>query len=120
VISTGIDTFGALTVPLELGDGELEQPAMRPAVRMREEVRARRRAIRLVRTFMVVLRKATKIKAIRHYRRVYAGEDYRARGNFLELGARIARGWGEVAGLVAAEVWNWRRHGAPPRVSIRA
>jgi hypothetical protein len=65
-MSTGTDTAGALTVPSEFGDGELEQPAMRPAVRMKEEVRARRRVIRVVRTFMVVLRKATKIKAIRH------------------------------------------------------
>src|ERR1035441_11888 len=66
VISTGTDTAGALPVPFELDAGELEQPAMRPAVRMKEEVRARRRVIRVVRTFMVVLRKATKIKAIRH------------------------------------------------------
>jgi hypothetical protein len=63
VISTGTDTAGALAVLLEPGADELEQPAMRPAAMARDEVRARRRVIRVVRMLMVVLRKATKMKA---------------------------------------------------------
>ena len=67
VMSTGIDTAGALTVLLlEPGAGELEQLVRRPAARARDEVSARRRVIAGSRRFMVVLRKAAKMKAIRH------------------------------------------------------
>jgi DNA-binding PadR family transcriptional regulator len=85
-MSTGIDTAGALTVVLELDAGELEQPAMRPAVR--REVRARRWVIR-VRTFMVVLRKTPKMRAVRHHRRVYAGVVYGARRNCVAIEGEV-------------------------------
>jgi hypothetical protein len=88
-MSTGTDTAGALTVLLELEAGELEQLVMKPSVRMKEEARARRWVIRLVRTFMVILRKATKIKTVRHHRRVYAGVVYGTRRNLW--------GWGTNA-----------------------
>jgi hypothetical protein len=108
VISTGTDTAGALTVLPELDAGELEQLERRPAVRAREELIARRRVIRFVRMFMVVLRKATKIKTVRHHRRVYAGAVYKSRGNCVATGGEVCDNY---AMLVLASLASGPKHG---------
>jgi hypothetical protein len=84
VMRTGTVAVCALTVVALFGATALEQLESRPTARARLPVSPRKRVILEVGvlTFMVVLRREEDVNLLGCNRRVYAGEDYGARGIF--------------------------------------